>query len=239
MIFNDNTEIFSENDVTALRHSNVYFDSKRGEYFICAYINRNEAWQNLRPELISSSGSFENYYGLVQKEKESFKKVLTVLRAEKSARQFYNSYFKAHAVCPQKIAEFNSIDKKIQKAETEFLPLKKSFVMYIDSTGDENESVKAKISEIFSLHGFVIADKGSYKISVKNKIQITQENEIYLSSPESEIFITDKNGTALFSCTSRVNKAAAYTKESAQRISLNKLLNKIEEDLKGFLSGEY
>jgi len=224
--------ITSDSELIGLRHTDSYFSKKENLYYICAYINRNEAWNLIEPKLKIFTTNFENTKISCKNESEPFNRVILQNRILKEADDFYKLYYLAYCLSPDNTKNYSHIDTQLQKLSQENFNLKNTIKLQIITNSNTSDQIKIKTEELLTKEGFVISQtKTSYLATINTNIIAEKTNEIYSVYPQFQISITKSDGTALANYSKQLNKISSYTKETAERLAINKLTTDLDNNL--------
>ena len=222
-------QISSQTEFVALHHTEPYFNTTNNRYIVCAYIEKKEAWQVLKPKLISESSAIENAYKKSQVENELFQKIVLLNEVKNHSKHFYDIYYQAVAILPEEAESFSKYDKMIQSVQIELKELKPYANISIRIQNDKTNRVKTKLSEVFSEEGFSIVYGASlYFLDVKIEHEISEIEEAFVSYPNISIEIKKNNGKSISSWAKQIPKVAAYTKESCERMAINQIEKELD-----------
>lgn len=230
-----NISLEGNSEVFALRHTDSYFDKKRGAFIVCAYINRKEAWSLIEPKLNSVSKAVNSLYSESQKSNENFFKIIQLHSVLQKSEEFYKLYFLAEGIVPQKAKQFYTTQGIIQNSQNESVKLKQNSVIFANVQGDDSGRIKTKVSEVLSKNGFSVSDfrrdsDSSYSLNANVNIEISENCGFFVCYPQISISVKTAEGKTVFSFSKQIEKVASYTKESCERMALSKLEKEIEEN---------
>ena len=224
--------ISTDSELIGLKHTDSFFNKKENLYYICAYINRNEAWNLIEPKLQSYTDNFENAKSSSLNETEPFNKIIFQKRALQKAEEFYNLYYLSYSITPENTKLYSHIDSEIQKLSYENFELISKIKIQTVSHGDSSNRIKTKTEEILSNEGFIISQTKASYIATININNIAEKSEdIYNVYPQIKIVIEKSDGTAIALYSKKFGKFSSYTKEAAERLALNKLETELEKNL--------
>lgn len=222
-------------DLAALRHTDFYFDEKHKIYTVCAYINRNEAWNLIEPKLSAVSDSINSLYAESKEQSEKFLRIIQLNDALQKSDEFYNLYFLAAGIVLQKAKAFSATQKIIQSAQNESARLKQESVILVNVKGDDSGRIKTKITEILSKGGFAVTSSRSesslYTADTAVNAEISENGGFFVSYPQISVSIRTAAGKTLSSFAKQLEKVASYTKESCRAMALSRIENELEENL--------
>ncbi len=230
-----NISLEGNSELFALRHTDSYFDKKRGTFIVCAYINRKEAWNLIEPKLNSISKAINSLYSESQKQDENFFKIIQVNSALKKSEEFYKLYFLAEGIVPQKAKQFYTTQEIIRNAENESVRLKQKSVIFVNVQGYDSERIKTKVSEVLSKNGFSVSDFRrdsdlACSVNVNMNIEISENGGFFVCYPKISLSVKTAEGKTISSFAKSFEKIASYTKESCSRMVFSKIENELEEN---------
>ena len=224
--------ITTNSELIGLKHTDCFFNKKESLYYTCSYLNRNEAWFLIEPKLKSYSTNFENSIQGVDNESEIFNKIILQNKALQESEDFYKLYYLAYCITPEKAKKYSHYTTEIQKLSYENFELKSKIKIYTISNGDSSNRIKIKTEELLSNEGFIISQsKASYIATINLNTEVEKSKDIYLAYPQIKISIEKSDGTALATYSKQLGKISAYTKETTERLALNKLETELENNL--------
>lgn len=228
---NRKIEISSNAELVALRHTDSWFDKSRNRYVVCAYINRNEAWQILQPKIESETTAFSKLYEESKKQSDTIKKIIFVTSALKQVDLFYEYYYLAMSLIPEKATQYSGIEKRIQQAIFDNKTLKTETALKIIFSGDDTWRVQSKLAQILSEDGFPIGNTSfKYKVNAITKIEIAENNGIFISYPQISVVIETKEGIVIASWAKQFKKVSAYNWNACERMCINKIEKELEDN---------
>lgn len=230
-----NISLEGNSELFALRHTDSYFDKKRGTFIVCAYINRNEAWNLTEAKLNSISKAINSLYSESQKSNENFFKIIQFHSVLQKSEEFYKLYFLAEGIAPQKAKEFHTTQGIIQNAQNEIVKLKQKSVIFVNVQGDDSGRIKTKISEVLSKNGFSVSDfrrdsDSFYSLNANVNIEISENGGFFVCYPQISLSVKTAEGNTISSFAKSFEKVASYTKESCSRMVFSKIENELEKN---------
>lgn len=233
--FSKNILLEGNSELFGLQHTDYFYDKKRKTFIICAYINKKAAWNLIEPKLSEIQDSINFLYKESQKQEENFLKILELNSVLQKSDEFFNLYFFAMEIMPQKAKNFSLVQEVIKNAKNESLKLKQECAIFVNVQGDSFERIKTKISEIFSKNGFSVAtlknEKFSYFVDATVNTDVLENNNFFVCYPQISIYIKNTSGKTIFSFSKNYEKIASYTKESCKQMALARLENEINENV--------
>lgn len=223
-----NVNIQSQVELFYVHYTDTYFTKKTNTYSVCAYINRDEAWKVATQKLSVYKQTFLQKSVQAKNIFDGLEKIIFLNNALSDKQDFYSLYQIALAIYPKKCDEFVDFAKDISTVEAELFSLKQKNPIAVFVSGDEVNSIQAKISELLVKSGFVVSEKGVCKIQANVFSKIAEQNGIYSCVPSIQITLSKgKDVVSTFSGTTE--KIATYNEQTAQRMVTLKLEEMLEE----------
>ena len=218
--------------LVGLRHTDFFYDKNRGEYSVCSYINRNDAWKILEPDITASLSDFKRYDFLSKNEKDLFKKISLQNRAIKESEKFYDLYFMALALVPHKASSYSAVEKLIRELKAENFIQKNKCLIKIESVDSSSNLIKTKVEEVFRREGFVVTEKQPvYHVWCEAFFEAMVKGSVYRSEPALRIKVEKiEDGTCML-YVKKIESVSSYTKEAAESLALNRMESEIEKNL--------
>lgn len=221
--------ISSNSELIGLKHTDCFFNKKENRYYICSYINRKETWELIEPKIKSYAIKFENAKQNIENETEPFNKIIIQNKILKEKEIFYNLYYIALGLLPEKAEKYFYLDSELQKLTYDNLSLKKTIKIHFISEGDITNRITTKAEELLSNEGFTISQsKSNYIAKLAVNTTATKSGDIYIIYPQIQITMEKANTTTLANFSKQLGKVSSYTKEAAERLALNKLETELE-----------
>ena len=213
----------------ALRHTEAYYFKQEKSWCVCSYINREEAWSLIEPKLSSVSNKIESELKLSAQDKEPFFKALHLNRALKEEKEFHELYFVALCLVPGKAARYSTLEADILKGRNQKAKMEGQIKISLIVQGDNVERVEAKLSELFSMHGFSVSmENARYFVDAKSSVEAIESARVFVCYPRISVFIKKNNGEAIASWARQFPKVASYTKEACERMAMAKIEGELE-----------
>ena len=239
--FSENADVFitvnstSQNELILVQFTDSFFDRTSRRYYICAFINRNDAWNVLSRRMNTQILEYKSTYSAAQKEADDFKKILILEKCRKKYEDFSKLYQTALVIDSKKAASFDDFIKSVTEDLSELNQLKNRIIFSIFTEGDRQNRIQNKIKELFSQNGFTVSSSNSstYKVYAKISWNESVFNEVYFSKPQIEIVIS-KNQTVLVSFSASCEELSAYNQRILERISVLKLEELLDEYFEDF-----
>jgi len=220
--------IHSDTELFCVRYTDVWTEPKSKKIYVCAFIERKEAWDLITQKMKGLEDKCNQLSKLANNEKEPFKKLLLLTKIRSLYSEYSELYEKAVALFPKRGEQFEAFIRKMDGYMNELMLLKASTAIQVKVSGDKGNSIYSKITELLMQKGFLISSDGRYQLSATVNWNEAKLNEIYSAYPNIKILITG-NGRTFASFNGECEKVAAYNQESLQRSAIFRLEELLEE----------
>ena len=190
-------QVFSNNDLYQLEYTNPYYETDRAQYVCVAYINREWAFDFVRPKLDAAKNQFAKNYNEALKKQSLLDKIIGIKRAQKILPVFYEVWDFARAILPEKARVYEEVDFLANESLHKVKELSSSVLIRIEDIGNtdllEKSGVVAELSNQFKKIGFVVSDSKNANCSalVEAKAPINERDGIFETYPEIYIKIME------------------------------------------------
>lgn len=222
VIVHSNTELF------CVRYTAAWTEPKSKKVFVCAFIDRKEAWDLITQKMKGLEDKCNQLSKLADNEKEHFKKLLLLTKVRPLYSEYSGLYEKTVALFPKRGEQFEAFIRKMYGYMNDLLLLKSSTAIQVKVFGDKGNSIYSKISELLTQKGFLISPDSRYQLSATVNWNEAKQNEVYSAYPNIKIVISG-NGQTYASYSGEGEKVAAYNLESMQRTAIFRLEELLEE----------
>ena len=220
--------VHSDMELFCVRYTAAWTDPKSKKVFVCAFIDRKEAWDLITQKMKGLEDKCNQLSKLADNEKEPFKKQLLLTKAISLYSEYSELYEKAVTLFPKRGEQFEAFIRKMDGYMNELMLLKASTAIQVKVAEDKGNSIYSKISELLMQKGFLISSDGRYQLSATVNWNEAKLNEVYSAYPNIKIVITG-NGQTFVSFNGECEKVAAYNQESMQRSAIFCLEELLEE----------
>ena len=238
------SSVQTDNVLYTTEYTTPFLSDYHGMFCVVAYIERNKAFNYVKPKLESGAKAFEIAYQSALLESGDFEKVMALNRACGALHEFYEVYDFARAVNPSAASKYASVDEKAKLAANELKQLKSKVVIRIKASGDTDVRFKAALSALLSETGFSVSgaegvlkseDGEEYLCTLKTELDNGQKTEqAYEIFPSYSVEIRNNAGVR-FSVARKLQKVTGFDKVGAERRA--KLV--VESDIKIELKKEF
>jgi len=218
----ENVSISTENNLYKLEYTNPYYYPDLGQFVCVAFINRNQAFNFVKPKLDNAKNNFPAVYSDALNKDSLLDKIIGIKNAQKILVEFYEVYDFARAIVSEKTKIYEEIDSLAKDSFVQMRELSSSVLMKIEGVGDtellEKSGIISELSNQFEKKGFVIGNslQSNCITLVEVKYSITETKETYEAYPEISIKIIEK-GAEKISYSKKLSKVAGFDKETVIR----------------------
>ena len=220
--------VHSDMELFCVSYTAAWTDPKSKKVFVCAFIDRKEAWDLITQKMKGLEDKCNQLSKLANNEKEPLKKQLLLTKAISLYSEYSELYEKAVTLFPKRGEQFEAFIRKMDGYMNELMLLKTSTAIQVKVAEDKGNSIYTKLSELLTRNGFLISSDGRYQLSATVNWNEAKLNEVYSAYPNIKIVITG-NGQTFVSFNGECEKVAAYNQESMQRSAIFRLEELLEE----------
>lgn len=231
-LINKRLQISSNNSLYQLEYTTPYFEQSSNMYACVAYINREKAFEYIRPKLDVSSKSFSDEYKKTMLVEDDFQKIIAIYKSQKQLENFYEVYDFGMAVKTDLTSQYKWVDELANESFANSNALKSKTVISIEVQNDNQNQIKNKLSKIFNDCGFSVTTEGDYKYLAYAEVstEISKTEKTFYTYPSIVVKVKNNNDTE-FSYSNTLSKAAGFDKDATTR----KAFLMLEEDLENNL----
>ena len=226
-------KVSTDNTLYKIEYTKPYFYSNLGQYVCVAYINREQAFNFVKPKLEIAKKQFPmTYYDALEKP-SLLDKIIGIKKAQLILHDFYEVYDFARAILIEEAKAYEPVDYLASESIMQIKDLVNSVIIQIEGAGDlsllAKSGVIAELSEQFKKLGFVIGN--SYNSNcialVEVNYDIRKTQETFEAYPELFIRIIEK-GNEKISYAKKLSKVAGFDRETVERRTNLALANEIK-----------
>jgi len=220
--FKEDITISTNNTLYKIEYTNPYYYADLGQFVCVAFINRNQAFNFVKPKLEKAKTNFvPNYTNALAKE-SLFEKISGIKNAQSFLEEFYEVYDFARAIVPEKAKAYETVDALATESFAKIKEISSSILIKIEGVGDtdllEKSGVVAELAQQFEKLGFVVGNslKGNCLALVEVKSSLSKTKETYESYPEITVRVLE-NGEEKISYSKKLSKVAGFDKATVER----------------------
>lgn len=229
----EDISIFTDNNLYKIEYTNPFYYSDLGQFACVAYINKDQAFNFVKPKLETAKQNFSTAFTNALSKESLLDKIIGIKNAQKLLVDFYEVYDFARAINPAKATVYEEVDFIAKQSFAKVNELARDVLIKVMGQGDSdllnNSGVIAELSNQFSKLGFVVGTSTKYNCLalVEVKSVINQTKTTFETYPELFIRIIEK-GEEKISYTKKLSKVAGFDKETVVRRTNLKFIEDIE-----------
>ena len=227
---NRDITVSSYSELFAVYYTQSFYNKTDKNYYVCAYIDREEAFKIISQRLFSQEQNFLRKKELIKSENDDFRKILFLTDALSEENEIKKLYTYSQIVAPEKTVRFNNLINLVDEAKNELGLLKRKNPVSVFSSGDFSEEIKMIISGVLTEKGFVVSKNSDYKIITESSFPIQVINGIYSCAPSFSVFFENKDGT-VSSSYYILGKKSQYNEQTVIKMALASLEDLLNEKL--------
>ncbi len=228
----ESINVNTQNELYQLEYTTPFFYEKAGLFACAAYINRNKAFEVLKPELDKAAEFFPVTYEKALLNEDSFTRLLEIYKARKLMKSFYEVYDFVCAVNPAEAENYFEYDELYTLSIVKVRELKNETRVFVQVENDNADCVKNVLMAALEKKGFSVVKTpdAKYLMEAKVSAMIQKADEVYISYPSIlvEVSVGGKN---IFTYSENYGKAAGFDENGAKRKAYNLVCKKVGEKL--------
>ena len=228
-----NISVAADNNLYKTEYTNPYYYADLGQYACVAYINREQAFDFVKPKLEIARQQFPQVYYDALKKEALLDKIIGIKNSQTVLPDFYEVYDFARAIAPEKAKIYEEVEALASESLIKSKEISSSVLIKIEGTGDkdllEETGVVAELANQFNSFGFVVSNslKSNCIALVEVQAVITETRQTFEAYPEIYIRIMEK-GAEKISYAKKLQKVAGFDKETVVRRTKLALTNEIK-----------
>ena len=229
----ENISISTDNNLYKIEYTNPFYYSNLGNYVCVAFINREQAFNFVKPKLENAKKTFPIAYENSLAKDSLLDKIIGIKNAQESLVDFYEVYDFARAINPTKANVYEQIDFLVKESLITVKELSSKVLVSIKAVGDtdlvDSSGLIAELSNQFGKLGFRVgsSNKANCIALVEVKSKITQTPNTYETYPELYVKVIEQ-GAEKISYSKKLSKVAGFEKETVIRRTKLALVNEIQ-----------
>lgn len=215
-------QISTSNNLYKIEYTNPYFYADLGQYACVAYINREQAFNFVRPKLEIAKNQFPKAYHEALEKDSLLDNIIGIKHSQSVLPDFYEVYDFARAILPVKAKPYEDTDAIASESLLKMKEISSKVLIKIEGVGDtdvsEKSGVIAELAEQCTKMGFVVSNslKTNCLALLEVKAEITETRETFETYPEIYIRIMEK-GAEKISYAKKLKKVAGFDKNTVIR----------------------
>lgn len=229
----EDIQITTANDLYKIEYTNPYYYSDLGQYVCVAFINREQAFNFVKPKLDIAKNEFPLAYSNALEKDSLLDKIFGIKNAHKTLVEFYDVYDFARAIQSEQAKIYEEVDFLAKDSFIKLRELSNAVLIKIEAVGDtsliENSGVITELENQFSKLGFVVGNSLKYNCLalVEAKSTIKETATTFETYPELYVRIIEQ-GKEKISYSKKISKVAGFDKDTVIRRTNLALINEIK-----------
>ena len=236
----DDVNVQSQVELFALEYTEPFYYKAEKKWYCVVFMNRNDAWQQYKPQIEIKKNSFNGLYSNLEAEKDYFEKARMCGKVWQSATELLEKLEYGRIINPQEEAAYQDERDKISRVPVLFEESKQNCSIYIQTENDYNRLAESAVSSALADCGLNVSkniEQANCIAEVLIELNVSGREPVSVK-PGLELKIQNKEEKTVYSCeVQAAEKSVAYTLENAQKKAFPKLAKETEEAVKKDLSG--
>lgn len=212
-----------------VQYTDFYFNKRDKNWYICAYIDRDEVWKIICQKLdlcISFCEQCEKSEGV---EKDPFKKIILLKKQIAAIDESQQVYYMALSVCPELCEEYTGMFMKKNELNRKLMKLKQENAVFVFVENDCPGEIKAKFESIMGHEGFLCVQKGArYVLEIQMNLNEGCFKGIYSCEPQISVILRGPSGI-ISSFSAVIERLSAYNEETLRKLYICELEKLLDE----------
>lgn len=238
----DDVNVQSQVEFFGLEYTEPYYYEPEQKWYCVVYVNREDAWQQHKPQIDIKKNSFIGLYKNIEKENDSFTKLGLCKKAWNTGTELLEKLEYGRILSPEKEAAYETERNLFSNIPALFEEARQNCSVYLDISTDYNRTISTALSKSLSECGFSVVKTGAeanYTAEVFIEENIAGSDPLYIM-PSLNLKIVSKSGKTVYSQEERAaEKSIGYTLESARKKAYPKLSQDLEDGIKKNLGGVF
>ena len=218
----EDIKVSTDNTLYKLEYTNPYYYTELGQYVCVAFINKEQAFNYVKPKLEIARKQFPSaYYAALEKE-SVLDSIIGIKNAQKILPEFYEVFDFARVILPEQAKVYETVDSLAKESIAKKDEISRSVLIKTEGMGDidllEKSGVVSELSNQFKNIGFIISNslKSNCIALVEVKSKITETKTTFETYPEIYIRVIEK-GAEKISYAKKLSKVAGFDKDTVIR----------------------
>jgi len=236
----DDVNVLSQVELFALEYTEPFYYKAEKKWYCVVYMNRNDAWQQYKPQIEIKKNSFCGLYANLEAEKDFFEKAKMCGKVWQSATELLEKLEYGRIINPNEEASYQDERDKIAQIPVIFEESRQNCSIYIQTENDYNRLAESAVSSAFTDCGMKVVkniEQANYIAELFIELNVSGSEPVSVK-PGLELKIQNKEEKTVYSCeVQTAEKSVAYSLENAQKKAFPRLAKETEEAVKKDLSG--
>ena len=156
----EDIKISTNNNLFKIEYTNPYYYEDLGQYVCVAFINKNQAFDFVKPKLDIGKNTFLQSYADALSKDSILESVIGIYNAHKNLYDFYEVYDFARAINPKKSEVYEQVDALAKESLLKLKELSSKVSVRIEGVGNkkliDDSGIIVELSEQFEELDFVV-----------------------------------------------------------------------------------
>ncbi len=226
---NQNLNTSTNTQLFTLQYTNCFYDKTSNHFYICAYIERQKAWNIITEKMNLLKSKCQHKINEVKKETEPLLKLILLNQAQNLYFNFYDLYEMALVIYPKKVPSLTESANYLQEEISNLSSIRTKTGIKIKVSGDKQNRIKNKITSLLSQNKFLTnGTEENYILDAHINWNQSQFGELFSSTPQISLTIT-KSGRTLVSFAAECESFSAYNFQTLEKVSIAHLEELLDE----------
>lgn len=234
----DDVRVSSEVSLFTLEYTESYYHKKEKKWYCVAFIKRESAWKQYRPQIELALKTFLGQYESALAEPDPFTRLSCCKTAWVAGGELLNKLEYGRIISPKDEAAYSTERDKLAQIPVMFEATKKECTVFVAADSEHNHTLTQAVSTALTRSGLTVtktADEANYVADIAIEDNVGG-NELLSIMPSMSMKITSKEGNTVYSYeATTAEKTFSYTLGNARKKAYPKLAGEIEDALKNDL----
>ena len=236
----DEVNVNSQVSFFGLEYTEPYYLASEKKWYCVVYMNRQDAWEQYRPQIEISKNTFSRLYRNLEKEQDSVARIAMCRKAWEAGKELLQKLEYGRIISPKEENAYEKEREEISSVPAIFEESRQNCTVYVEINSDYNSLINQAVSSALREGGFLVCKKmeeANYiaRTAVDDNINGSDPLSI---QPTVDLKVVSKSDRTVFSCEAAASeKSVGYALETAQKKSYPKIANKIRETIKESIDG--
>lgn len=224
----------SHNDFFALEYAEPYYHKPEKKWYCIAYINRERAWYQYKPELEIYKNTFNALYHNMCKETDFLTKLKMCNKVLENGTEFLGKLEYGRIINPEEESKYQVEREKIANIPIIYEETKAKCSVYINSSSDYNSIITTAVSKVLSTNGLKICkqeNEAAYVVNINIDDCINGNDPISIQPIISLSFINADGKNTISYEIEAEEQSLSYTLEGARKKAYQNLAKQIQRKI--------
>ena len=238
----DDVRVQSEVKFFALEYTDAYYFKKEKKWYSVAYLNREKAWTQYKPQVDSVKKTFDALLQNAETEKDPLARLSRYKTAWGAGKTLLEKLEYARILSPQKEAAYTDARDRVAQIPARFEEAKSRCSVFVSVQGDHNGILASSLSKAFAGSGFTVAkskSEAAYTAEAFVEDNASGSDPISIQ-PAVSLKIVGRGGNSVWSHeASASEKPVSYEAKTARKKAYPKLAQELKTGVRDSLSASF